>query len=77
MIERYELLARLPAPQDLLLTDFDPAWRADVPATLQAGGIKDLTEIDPIDLLSMACPALPLCGRGLHSFTFQLNLSRV
>jgi hypothetical protein len=31
----------------------------------QAGGVKDLVEWDRIESLSMACPALPLCGLAI------------
>jgi len=40
VIERYELPVRLTANQDLLLTDIDPAWMADITATLTAGGVE-------------------------------------
>jgi sulfite reductase beta subunit-like hemoprotein len=36
-----------------------------VAATLAAGGVKDASEIDPIDATSIACPALPLCGLAI------------
>ena len=65
VIERYELPVRLTANQDLLLTDIDPAWKADIVATLTAGGLEDPADIDPIDALSIACPALPLCGLAI------------
>ncbi|EEH55473.1 uncharacterized protein MICPUCDRAFT_34650 [Micromonas pusilla CCMP1545] len=65
VIERYELPVRLTAQQDLLLTDIDPAWKADITTTLAAAGVVDASEIDPIDKLSMACPALPLCGLAI------------
>ncbi len=32
---------------------------------LQAAGLKDVTEWDGIEALSMACPALPLCGLAI------------
>ena len=54
VIERYELPVRLTAQQDMLLTDVDPAWKADIMATLQAAGVKDASEVDSPSL-SMAC----------------------
>lgn len=30
-----------------------------------AGGVKDLVEVDSLDRLSMACPAMPLCGLAI------------
>ena len=65
VIERYELPVRLTAQQDMLLTDVDPAWKADIMATLQAAGVKDASEVDALERLSMACPALPLCGLAI------------
>ena len=65
VIERYELPVRLTANQDLLLTDIDPAWKADIVATLSAAGVQDASEIDPLDQISIACPALPLCGLAI------------
>jgi len=65
VIERYELPVRLTAQQDLLLCDIEPSWKADIAATLAAAGIEDASEVDAIDRLSIACPALPLCGLAI------------
>jgi len=65
VIERYELPVRLTANQDIILTDVEPAWREDVQRTLAAAGVADASLIDPIDQLSIACPALPLCGLAI------------
>ena len=65
VIERYELPVRLTAQQDLLLCDIEPSWKADIAATLAAAGIQDASEVDAIDRLSIACPALPLCGLAI------------
>jgi sulfite reductase (ferredoxin) len=80
VIERYELPVRLTAQQDMLLTDVDPAWKADIMATLKAAGVKDASEVDALERLSMACPALPLCGlaiteaeRGLPEINARLR----
>ena len=82
VIERYELPVRLTANQDLLLTDIDPAWKADIVATLNSGGVTDPADLDTIDSLSIACPALPLCGlaiteaeRGLPDVNKRLRLT--
>ena len=65
IIERYELPVCLTANQDILLTEIEPAWKEDVASTLRAAGIADAAEIDPIDRMSIACPALPLCGLAI------------
>ena len=81
VIERYELPVRLTAQQDLLLCDVDPKWRDDIHQTLKNAGLKDLNDIEPNDMLSMACPALPLCGlaiteaeRGLPDINKRLRV---
>ena len=35
------------------------------PPPPQAAGVRDASEWDPIESLSMACPALPLCGLAI------------
>lgn len=65
VIERYELPVVITAQQNLLLCDIDPEWKADVVSTLQAAGVKDVSEWDKMEAASMACPALPLCGLAI------------
>jgi sulfite reductase (ferredoxin) len=65
VIERYELPVRLTANQDIILADVDPAWKDDIRSVLRAAGVADASEVDPIDRLSIACPALPLCGLAI------------
>ena len=50
------------------------------PPQLQAAGVKDILEWDKIEALSMACPAMPLCGlaigeaeRSLPDFNARLR----
>ncbi|KAK9862992.1 hypothetical protein WJX84_009420, partial [Apatococcus fuscideae] len=80
IIERYELPVRLTPEQNLILCDIDPQWRNDIIHTLQSAGVRDVPDVDPLDRLSMACPALPLCGlaiaeaeRGLPDLTKRLR----
>ena len=40
VIERYELPVLLTANQNLILTEIEPSWKADVLNTLQAGGVR-------------------------------------
>ncbi|KAK9842398.1 hypothetical protein WJX84_005131 [Apatococcus fuscideae] len=65
IIERYELPVRLTPEQNVILCDIDPQWRNDIISTLQSAGVRDVPDIDPLDRLSMACPALPLCGLAI------------
>lgn len=62
VIEKFGIPVTLTPHQSLILRDVEPAWKEEIIATLSAAGIKDVSEWDPVDRLSMACPALPLCG---------------
>ncbi|KAJ9532327.1 hypothetical protein QJQ45_010368 [Haematococcus lacustris] len=62
VIEKYGIPVTITANQNLILRELEPAWKADVAATLAAAGVKDVAEWDSIERTSMACPALPLCG---------------
>jgi sulfite reductase (ferredoxin) len=65
IIERYELPVCLTANQDIILAQVDPAWKDDIMSVLRAAGVPDADDVDPIDRLSIACPALPLCGLAI------------
>jgi len=65
LIERYELPVRLTANQDILLINIEHAWKDDVISVLRAAGVVDSEDVDSIDRLSIACPALPLCGLAI------------
>ncbi|KAG2437726.1 hypothetical protein HYH02_011103 [Chlamydomonas schloesseri] len=62
VIEKFNLPVVLTPHQNLILRDVEPAAKEEVTALLRAGGVKELVEWDGLDRLSMACPALPLCG---------------
>ena len=53
VIERYELPVLLTANQNLILTEIEPSWKADVLNTLQAGGVRCAL------LFWLAAPPLP------------------
>lgn len=65
VIERYELPVMLSANQNIILREVEPAWKEDIQATLEAAGMADVVDLDVLDRLSMACPALPLCGLAI------------
>jgi sulfite reductase (ferredoxin) len=65
VIERYELPVVITPNQNLILRNIKPSWKDDILSTLKAAGVKDLAEWDGIESLSMACPALPLCGLAI------------
>lgn len=62
VIEKYGIPVTITANQNLILRDIEPAWKDNVMAMLAAGGIKENHEWDSMEVTSMACPALPLCG---------------
>jgi len=80
VIERYELPVMLTAQQDLVLTDIEPGWKADIISTLSAAGVRDEVELEGLESLSIACPAMPLCGlaigeaeRGLPNMQLRMR----
>ncbi|KAG2498567.1 hypothetical protein HYH03_003318 [Edaphochlamys debaryana] len=62
VIEKFALPVTLTPHQNIILRDVDPAHKAEIAAMLRAGGVAELVDWDSLDRLSMACPALPLCG---------------
>ncbi|GMH75787.1 hypothetical protein TrVE_jg7233 [Triparma verrucosa] len=48
--------------QSIIISDVAPADVAGIDAILTEHGIKPIEQVDPLARLSMACPALPLCG---------------
>ena len=65
VIERYEIPVTITPNQNLILRNIKPGWKDDVLSTLNAVGLKDVKEWDPLEAGSMACPALPLCGLAI------------
>lgn len=49
VIERYELPVTLTPHQNIILRDVDPAWQADISATLAAVGLGDWNTWDSLD----------------------------
>uniref|UniRef100_A0A7S1Y212 assimilatory sulfite reductase (ferredoxin) n=1 Tax=Grammatophora oceanica TaxID=210454 RepID=A0A7S1Y212_9STRA len=62
LVDKYNLSMILSPTQSLIFRDIDPKDKAGVEAVLAEHGIKPLEEVDPLNRLAMACPALPLCG---------------
>lgn len=65
IIEKYEIPVTLTPHQNIILREIEPAWKEDIVLTLKAAGLTDVLALDKIDRLSMACPALPLCGLAI------------
>jgi sulfite reductase (ferredoxin) len=62
LVDKYNLKMIMSPTQSIIFRDVDPKDKADIEAILREHGIKPLEEVDPLNRLSMACPALPLCG---------------
>ena len=60
--DRYNLPMILSPTQSLIFKDIKPEDKAGIEAVLAEHGVKPLEQVDPLNRLSMACPALPLCG---------------
>jgi sulfite reductase (ferredoxin) len=76
VVERYGLDVVLTPSQNLILKNVAPADKAEIDATLRAAGLPTdpmasggmgaaSAPLDGVDRLSMACPALPLCGLAI------------
>jgi sulfite reductase (ferredoxin) len=62
LFSKYQMAGRLTCQQSILLINLDPAWRADIEATLQEYGIATVEQVSTVRRWSMACPAMPTCG---------------
>merc|ERR1712087_701045 len=62
VVDKYNLPMVMSPTQSLLFKDIKPEDRAGFEQILVEHGIKPIEEVDPLARLSMACPALPLCG---------------
>jgi len=62
LVDKYNIDMILSPTQSLILKDIDPKNKGDIDTILRDHGILPIEEIDPLNRLAMACPALPLCG---------------
>jgi sulfite reductase (ferredoxin) len=62
LVDKYDLSMILSPTQSLIFRDIDPKDKEGIEAVLREHGIKPIEQVDPLSRLSMACPALPLCG---------------
>lgn len=62
IVDKYNVDMVLSPTQSLIMKDIDPKNKEDIDAILRSHGIKPIEEVDPLNRLAMACPALPLCG---------------
>lgn len=62
LVDKYNLSMIMSPTQSIIFRDIDPKDKAGVEAVLREHGVKPIEEVDPLNRLAMACPALPLCG---------------
>jgi len=60
--QKYGTPARFTCQQKILLTEIDPAWKAEVETLLEAHGIARVERVSTVRRWSMACVAFPTCG---------------
>lgn len=61
LIEKYSLSVRLTPNQNIILCDIRYSWKKHVTVALSQAGLLHPHYVDPLNVTSMACPALPLC----------------
>mmetsp|Transcript_18192 Transcript_18192/g.26935 ORF Transcript_18192/g.26935 Transcript_18192/m.26935 type:complete len:623 (-) Transcript_18192:281-2149(-) len=62
LVDKYNLHMIMSPTQSIILRDIDPKDKEGIDAILSEHGIKPIEQVDPLNRLAMACPALPLCG---------------
>ncbi|MGC9504943.1 sulfite reductase, ferredoxin dependent [Baaleninema sp.] len=65
IVEKFSLPMRLTPHQNILLYEIEPEQRPEIDRILKENGIQSAEDLDGIDRLSMACPALPTCGLAI------------
>jgi len=65
IVDRFDLPMRLTPHQNILFYDIAPGDRAAIEAILKRCNVKPVEALDNLERLSMACPALPLCGLAI------------
>jgi len=62
IVDKFNLSMILSPTQSIIFRDIDPKDKDEIEQILVSHGMKPLEEVDPLNRLAMACPALPLCG---------------
>ncbi|CAM9910680.1 unnamed protein product [Ascophyllum nodosum] len=65
IVDKYRLTIVCLPNQSVIFKDIAPEQREGLEAILASYGIKPVEQIDPLLRLSMACPALPMCGLAI------------
>lgn len=62
IVDKFNTPFVLSPTQSIIIKDIAPENKEEIDSILLEHGMKPLEEIDPLNRLAMACPALPLCG---------------
>ena len=62
IIEKFSLATVLTPSQSIILKDIKPQDKQAIEDLMKQYNILPIEQVDPLTRLSMACPALPLCG---------------
>mmetsp|Transcript_28302 Transcript_28302/g.57168 ORF Transcript_28302/g.57168 Transcript_28302/m.57168 type:complete len:639 (+) Transcript_28302:226-2142(+) len=62
IVDKYNVHSIMSPTQSIIFRDIDPKDKEGIESILREHGVQPLEEVDPLARLSMACPALPLCG---------------
>jgi sulfite reductase (ferredoxin) len=62
LVDKFNLSMIISPTQSIIFRDIDPKDKDAIDDILREHGLKPIEEVDPLARLSMACPALPLCG---------------
>lgn len=65
IVDKYNTPMVMSPTQSVILKDINPEDKTDIEQMLKDHGIKSLDQVDPLERLAMACPALPLCGLAM------------
>ena len=62
IVDKYNVPAIISPTQSIIFYNIDPQHKDGIDSLLLEHGVMPLEQVDPLNRLAMACPALPLCG---------------
>merc|ERR1719445_365265 len=62
IVDKFNFPMNISPTQSIIIKDIPPEQKEEVDAIFKEHGITPLDQVDPLNRLAMACPALPLCG---------------
>ena len=77
--DKYDRPMVMSPTQSILIRDIEGKDVADIDKILKEHGIASIEDIDPLNRMAMACPAMPLCGLAMTEAERRMptTLSRV